>query len=280
MLEIACDPLALLIALSALALSTFAGALHYHQFGEPSRMAREAGLSAILVPGLAFCIFSTVRTLRREIESGTVQMALAHSLSRGAFLAAKLVGVAAACLVFFATVWANSLVAVRGAELGAAAAHGDIARVWGPSLAWGVAPLVAAPVLAALLNRFAGMRFVRSATLIALAVSLAGVFYRPDPSLALRQLGVALPLLPPALFFVALSGAAAVRLSGNAAASLAFVVAALALPVFGSHYLSDALEKGGAVPWGYVAATFAAALPLTAAALLAGVELFKERDSV
>ncbi len=278
LLEIACDPLALLITLSALALSTFAGALHYHQFGEPSRMAREAGVSALLIPGLAFAVFSSIRAIRREMESGTVQMALAHSVSRAGFLFAKMTGVLAAFSIFFATVWANSLVAVKGSELGALAANGDIARVWGPSLALGVAAIAVPPVLGAILNRFASLRFVRTATFLALFISLAGVFYKFDSALALRQLGLSLAVFPPVIFFMALAGAAAVRLKGNSASALSFAVMAFALPVLGAHYLPDALENGGSVPLGYLALAFAAALPLAAAAFLAGVGLFCERD--
>ena len=277
-LEIACDPLAMLITLSAMAMSTLAGALHYHQFGEPSRMAREAGLSSLLVGGLAFAVFGAVRTIRREIESGTLQMALARSVSRGGFFAAKLAGVAAATLAFFLAVWANSLVAVRGAELGARFAQGDIAKVFGPSLALGTAAMVVPLAAAALLNRFAGFRFVRTAMNLMLAVSLAGVCYRFDGSLAARQLGAAAMLVPPVLFFGAFAGAAAVRLQGNAAVALAFALAALSLPVLGAHYLPGSLAAGGSVPAGHCALAFAAAAPLVAAAVMAGTELLGGKD--
>lgn len=274
-LEIACDALALLVTLAALALSTFAGALHYHQFGEPARMAREAGLSALMVGGIVFCVFSCVRTIRREIESQTVQMALSHSVSRGSFLCAKIAGVLAAYALFFAIVLANSMTAVRGSVLGAEMARGGIARVWGPSLAFGVAPMILPLVAAAALNRFLGMRFVKGAMALMLFVSLAGVFYRPDWGLAARQAGAALALVPPAVFFTALAGALAAKFPSNASLALSFAAVLAGLPAFGAHYLADAVSKGAPVPWGFVALTYAAASPLVAAALLAGVRLFK-----
>lgn len=278
MLELACDALALLVTMAALALSTFAGALHYHQFGEPARMAREAGLSAIMVGGVVLCVLSAVRTVRREIESQTVHMALAHSLSRASFLCAKVAGVVLAYLVFFATVLANSIVAVRGSVLGAEAAHGGVARVWGPSLAVGVASMLLPVVAAAVLNRFFRMRFVRCANILMLAVSLVGVFYRMDASLVAGEVGIALALVPPAVFFAALAAALAVRFEANAAASISFAVVALSLPAFGAHYLADAVSGGAGAPWAFVAATYAAAAPLVAAALVAGARVFNSRE--
>ena len=277
-LEIACDALALLVTLSALALSTFAGALHYHQFGEPSRMAREAGLSAIMVGGVVFCIFSCVRTIRREVDTQTVQMALSHSISRGGFLCAKMLGVVAAYSVFFVTVLANSIVAVRGAVIGAEAAQGGLARVWGPSLAIGVAAMVVPLVAAAALNRFFRMRFVRSAMFLMLFISLAGVFYRPDFSLIASEIGIALALVPLAVFFTVLAGALAARFAANAATAITFIAVALCLPAFGSHYLADAVSRGAPVPWRYIALTYAAAAPLVVAAAVAGVHLFKNEE--
>lgn len=277
-LETACDALALLITLAALALSTFAGALHYHQFGEPSRMAREAGLSAIMVAGVMLCVFSCVRTIRREIESQTVQMALSHSISRGAFLCAKILGVLVVYAMFFVTVLCNSIAAVRGSVLGAEAAQGGIARVWGPSLAIGVATLVLPLVVAAALSRFFRVRFVRSAMLLMLALSVAGVFYRPDFSLITAEIGIALALVPLAVFFTALAGALAARFASNAATTLAFLAVALALPMFGSHYLADAVRHGASAPWGYIALSYVAIAPLVAAALIAGVHLFNNEE--
>jgi len=241
-------------------------------------MAREAGLSAILVPGIAFAVFSSIRTIRRELESGTLQMALAHPVSRRTFLAAKLAGVLGAYGVFFVTVWASSLVAVRGAILGAAAANGDIARVWGPSLAIGTAAIVVPLAAGAVLNRFAGFRFARTAAFTALAVAATGVFYKFDAALSAAHLASSLPLVAPAVFFTVFAGAAAVRLEGNNAASLLFLVAAVSLPVLGAHYIPEAAAGGAPAPWLYAACSLLAVAPLAAAAFIAGAELFNGKD--
>lgn len=264
--------------LSSLLMATLAPALHYHQFGEPSRMAREAGLSALLMGGIAFAVFPTKATMRREIESGTLQMALAHSVSRWGFLLSKMAGVSLAYLVFFGALAGNMATGVRGAELGAAAAAGDIARIWGPSLAIQVATLVFPLAAAAALNRFAGWRFVKTASLLTLACALAGAGYRLNPNEAARLLVAAALLVTPTLFFAAFALAASVRLASNAATSLTLLSVAVSLPFLGSYYLPRALESGGAVPLAYAAIATAAAIPFIAAALLSAKWLFESTD--
>ena len=277
-LEVICDPLALLVMLASLLLATLAPALHYHQFGEPARMAREAGLSALLMGGIAFAIFPTKATMRREIESGTLQMALAHSVSRWGFLLSKMVGVALAFLVFFGALAGNLITGVRGAELGAAAAQGDIARMWGPSLAIQVATLVVPLVSAAAMNRFARWRFVKTASLLTLLCAVAGTAYRLTPVEALRHLASAALLVAPILFFAAVTLAASVRFASNAANSISLLVVAVSLPFLGSYYLPRALEDGGSIPLSYFAIAIGATVPFIAAALLVAKWLFDDSD--
>ena len=120
--EVCSEPLTFLLTLTALGCAAVLPSLHFHQFGDPSRMARDAGLSALLIVGLCQSVFCTIRTYRREIESGTLQMALAASVSRTGFFLAKLAGAFLAYLVFAVTVTCVSLTAVNGAELGGALA--------------------------------------------------------------------------------------------------------------------------------------------------------------
>jgi hypothetical protein len=178
------------------------------------------------------------------------------------------------------TVTCVSLTAVNGAELGGALAAqtGDIARMYGPSLALAVSALVLPPVLAAALNRFLRFRFVPTALLLSLGLAAAGMLFRFSPRLAARFLSAAVPLLFPAAVFTAASAAFAVRWPGHAATALAGLLFALALPCLGDYYLSDALSRGGAVPWAHVGRAALAALPLVAAFALLGIRLFKDRD--
>lgn len=279
-LELLCEPLYLLVLLAALVLSAVAPAMHYHQFGEASRMARDAGLSAILIGGAVVALVGPIRTFRRELETGTAQVALAHSVSRTSFFLCKTLGCALAYLIFVATVTFVSVTVVNGAEIGGrlASVRGDIARLWGPSFACAMAAIVLPLVVGAALNRFARFRFTLTANLIALAIAFAGMFYRFDGALALRLLPAFTLVAVPALALLAASAAFAVRFSGNAAASLSALVATALLPTLGAYCLSDALANGGAVPPLYVLAAFAAVVPAVAALLLAGIHFINGRD--
>ena len=278
-LEIVNEPLSLLLLTASLALAVFAPAFHYHQFGEATRMARDAGLSALLVGGTLFSVAGAVRSVRRELESGTAAVALAHPVSRAQFLLAKALGAYCAFALFALALGAVTVTIVNGARIGALVAQktGDIPRLWGPSYAFGVAAVVAPYVVGAVLNRAFRIRFAMSAFLTALAVALASVFYRPDAS-ALRLLpAIALLLLPPAVFTMA-AAAASVRLKANGAGAVCALLVALFLPFAGNYSLSEALSKGGTIPWGYVAVAALAALPAFLLAALVGLRLIKEQD--
>ena len=279
-LEILSEPLSLLLLLAALVMATLAPAFHYHQFGEATRMARDAGFSALFLGGVLTAVFGTVRTFRREIETGTAQMALAHPVSRSAFFLSKVAGACAATAVFCAVVALTTLTVVNGAAIGGelASQNGDVARLWGPSFAIGVGTMLLPLALAAALNRFARFRFVLTFFALAAAAALAGATYRFDLKLALRLAPVATAAVLPVAAFLSLSAAAAVKFRANGAVAAAGLLLAACVPVVGNYYLPDALSKGGELPWGYVGLAAAALLPAVIAFLLAGVQMFKGRD--
>ncbi len=279
-LEILGEPFVLLVTLAALALAVLAPAFHYHQFGEASRMARDAGLSALILGGAALALFAPIKTYRREIETGTILTALALPVSRTTFFLAKFIGLTLAYFVFVLTVTCTALTTVNAAELGGALAakSGDIARLWGPSLALAVAVLILPIIIAAALNRFARFRFTLSANLIALALAALGTLYRFNPHLTARFLPVAFLTTVPPFILLAATAAFSIRLRTNAATSAAALVALVLIPALGNYCLSDALTNGGTVPFSYTWAAFAAALPALAALLLLGITLFKGRD--
>lgn len=279
-LEILSEPLSLLLLLAALALAVLAPAFHYHQFGEPTRMARDAGLSALFTCGGALAVFGTIRAFRREIESGTLEMALAHSVSRGGFFLAKTCGAFAAYLFFAVLVASVTLTIVNGAAIGGAvaAANGDIARLWGPSFTLGLATIVLPFVLGALLNRFARCRFVLSAFSVAAVLAVGAALYRFDFVLAARLLPVVTAVVVFVLVLQSAAAAFAVRWKANAAASAVGVVFAATLPFVGNYYLADTLTRGGSPSWRYVGLATLAAVPAVAAFLLLGVRFLAERD--
>lgn len=270
-LEVLSEPLTLLVSLVALALAVLAPVFHYHQFGEPTRMARDAGLSAILTGGCVLAIFGAIRAFRREIESGTFEMALSHSISRGFYFLAKTVGVALA-LIFVALVVFGVLVTiVIGAAVGGQLAEetGSLARVWGPSVVAGVAVLVLPLALGALFNRFGRFRFILTAMVCFGFFSLVStvVFIFWIGSCELTQLLVAFfQLVVFLLIVLSISAAFAIRFAANAAASLSGLSVLALLPFVGNYYLA-----------GNTFFAVCAAVPAIVAFLILGVKWTNER---
>ena len=260
--------------LASLTLAVFAPAFHYHQFGEATRMARDAGFSAVFVVGGILAVFGTIRAFRREIESGTLEMALAHPVTRRRFFLFKTLGAFAPTALVMLAVFATSLVAVEGAAVGGRIAErtGDIARVWGPCVAVGAAVIVLPLVIGALLNRFLRFRFVLTGVLATVLLSVAGavwVLARDAPTL--RPLfAAALPLAFLTALFAAAAAAFSFRFRANAAAALTGLVALGFLPFAGNYYLADAVANGGTVSWTYVGCSWLALLPALAAFLVLG----------
>ena len=278
-LETLSEPAVYLIALASLALASVAPALHYHQFGDPTRMARDSGLSALLLGGCTAAVFAAVRTFRREIETGTAEAALAHPVSRCAFLLSKCIGCALAIAIVQATVFATSLTMTRGAGIGAevAAAKGELATVWGPSYAIAVATMTVPALAAAALNRFGGFRFVFSANLMAFAIAFCGAFYRVDLETLRRFVPAAVLGAEPAFIALAMAAAFAARFRANAAFALSGLSAAALVPALG-NYCPQGLETASAAEAAlYVLAASAAAVVTAAAFLAVGCCLVAER---
>lgn len=280
-LEMLSEPLSLLLMLMALAISTLAPAFHYHQFGEADRLARDAGFSALFTCGSVFAVFGVLKSFRREIESFTIQMALSHPVSRTEFFLSKIAGAFLAYLIFFVIIAANAVIITRGAEIGGeiAGENGDIARLWAPSFAIGIAAMLLPLVVSAILNRFCRFRFVLTVFVLAFVFVLGGVGYRLSFPLALRLLSVMLLIIP--LSVVMMSAAAAVSCFGiGVAASSVGVLFLAMLPIIGNYYLPEALARGGCVDLRYVVMALMASLPAVAAFLILGVVFFNGRDIV
>ena len=272
--EILSEPLSLLITLSSLTLAVLAPVLHYHQFGEATRMARDAMFSSLFLGSMLIAVFGTIKSMRRELESGTADMAFAHAVSRKVFFLAKTAGSLLSLVVFAAIVLSAGSLMVFGAALGEAVAYrtGDIAKVFGPCVAGGVFLLIAPVVIGAALNRFAHCRYVLSVHLLmllfALLILAAAPFAYPR---LLAYLPVALLVLSVPVVFAVVSAAAAVLLKANAAASVTGVFFLAFLPAVGNYYLADALSKGGTLPVGYTIAALLSALPFLIVFLFAGL---------
>lgn len=282
-LEILSEPLTLLVLLASLVLTIVMPVFHYHQFGEATRMARDAGASALLMCGGVVAIFGTIRAFRREIETGTLEMALAHPISRTGFFLAKAAGSFLAYLAFAVVVSASSATSVIGAAVGGHLAEksGDLARVWGPCVAAGMVTMVGSLVLAAFLNRFARCRFVLSSFALMFLFSLGGAvgfsFYTGE-TWALRLLPVVILLVVLTALWVAVASTAAVRLKAHAAASATGLFVLAMIPFLGNYYRIDALSNGGVLPWFEVMLATLALVPAYIGFLVLGMRLCREMN--
>lgn len=274
-LEILSEPFSLLIVLSASALSVLSPVFHYHQFGDVTRMAREAGLSSILVFGLVLGVFSAIRSFRREIESGTYQMALAHPVSPAVFFYAKAIGVFAAYAGFVAILTGVLITTVIGAEIGGKIAEreGGLAVIWGPCVASATTAIILPVVIGAVLNRCRRVRFILSSICAMFVCSvISAVVFSCWWSFdwLLRFLPVLALLMTFTSLFITVSCVASLRLKAHAAATVTCLVAVLFLPFVGNYYAVDVLVDGGSVGFGYFFAALGAIVPAVGACLILG----------
>lgn len=279
-LEILSEPLVFLVTIAAMSLAVLAPALHYHEFGDPSKMARDAGVSAILVGGLVIAAFGAVKTMRREIETQTAFTALSLPVSRRMFFLSKTAGVFLAYLFFVLTVGSVSIAAVRGAVIGGeiAAREHSVARMYGPVFAFAVAAIVIPFVYGAVVNHSFRRRFTLNANLCAGTLALIAMAFRFNAALFFETLSVYVLVALPALIMLSASAAFAIRFKFNAAASLSMLVFALFLPALGNYCVTDVVSAGESVTWIYLLVATAAALPPVVALLYLGTVMFENAE--
>ena len=278
-LEALAVPLSAILFLVALLAVHLLPAFHLHQFGEPGRLSRECGFSALLVFGLVFATSAAVHSVGRE---------LARPVPRSLFFCAKVAGVLAAFALFLFAVAGATLLSIVTSEMGRIVTQGDVVA-WGPGIAAGAGGTLAAFALAALGNAFLRTRFCVGAcllTALAQPVALAGVLFLSHspvpwnllPALAVLALGCAA--------FVAMAGAFAVCLKPAAVSAVLTVAVLLAfisplravMPDINRFWLVDAFAGGGApAPADLCAAAGAGAL-LVAFWLAAGSFLLARRE--
>lgn len=279
-LEILSEPLVFLVTVAAMSLAVLAPALHYHEFGDPSKMARDAGVSAILVGGLVIAAFGAVKTMRREIETQTALTALSLPVSRRMFFLSKTAGVFLAYLFFVITVGSVSVAAVCGAVIGGeiAAREHSVARMYGPVFAFAIAAIVIPFLYGAVVNHSFRRRFTLNANLCTGALALIAMFVRFRTAIFFETLPVYALVALPALILLSASSAFAIRFRFNAASSLAMLVFVLFLPALGNYCVTDVVSAGESVSWVYLLVATAAVLPPVAALLYLGTVMFENAE--
>jgi len=308
-LESLAEPLSAVVFLSALLMVHLAPVFHYHRFGDAARLPRECGLSALLVFGLVFATSAAVRTIGREISSGTASVALALSVPRALFHCAKTVGVFAAFLLFALAAACAAFLSARTSTIGAQMAlMGADIRIWGPGLACGAGSTIVAFASAAAANRLLRWRFCVSACfLMALAQPAAvmmasglGAFGAEGSFVdeAVRLFPAFAVLAAACLVFVALAAALATRLDSahvtallSGAVLLSFLSEHVArtcpsvgwairavLPVLSDFWMADRIACCGAVSGGEIARLICSASLLVALWLGIGSLLLSRRE--
>ena len=287
-LEALAEPLSAILFLVALLAVHLLPVFHLHQFGDPARLPRECGFSALLVFGLVFATSSAVHAIGRELESGTAAAALARPVPRPLFFCAKVFGVLAAFALFLLAVAGATLLSVVTAQMGRAVAPGAT-LTWGPGLAAGVGGTLVAYALAAVGNGVLRTRFCVGACLlmaVAQPVALACVLHAnqsPVPWALLPALGT---LAVGCAVFVAMAGALAVCLKPAVVAALLTVVVLLSfvcplravMPDINRFWLVDAFAGGSAVQAADILATAGAGVLLVVFWLVIGSVLLARRE--
>ena len=107
------QPLAFLILLSAVLATLLVPVFQFHRFGEDGRLARDSGLSCMLVFGLVLAAGTAGRSVADEIARGTAAAVIGKPVSRVTFVLAKWLGVFGVVTVFWCGMLAATLLAER-----------------------------------------------------------------------------------------------------------------------------------------------------------------------
>ena len=266
------QPVAFLILLAAVLMTLLVPVFQFHRFSEDGRLARDSGLSCMLVFGLILAAGTAGRSVADEIARGTAAAVIGKPVARVTFVLAKWAGVLGVVALFWCGVLAATLVAERcsahfltlddfagyatdpvtlllalagvGVALAVAAVrHYGWRRRFGVSAFLGVmASQVLVAAASGFYNRFGQLYPLHGE---AACTACGGghahevarrVFYHPE--LNLRVIPVALLVLFALAVFAALATALATRLQTGAA--LAVCATVLMVGLAGDSLLGDA----------------------------------------
>jgi ABC-type Na+ efflux pump permease subunit len=311
------QPIAFLLLYSAILTTLLVPVFQFHRFGEDGRLARDSGLSMMLLVGLVLAAGTAGYAVAQEIARGTAAAILGKPVSRLTFILAKWLGCCGVLALFWSGLLAATLLAERGSSHAVLTeeAVGHLAD--SQTILLAVAAATLATLWAAVRHYLWRRRFGVTAFLGIIAsqwlvVGLVGFFTRSgtlliaqgtrwyDPELNLRLLPAAVLCLAALTIFAALATALATRLQTGAVLAIAFLVLLLGLTgdTFATHaaplslrglvaglmpdiqhfWMCDALANNGRIAWSYVFAAIAYAATSCTLFLTAGFLAFKERD--
>ena len=254
------QPVAFLIQLTAVLTTLLVPVFQFHRFSEDGRLARDSGLSCMLVFGLILAAGTAGRSVAEEIARGTAATAIGKPVSRVTFVFSKWLGVFGVVAVFWCGMLAATLAAERSSAhfvvqdqfagyatdpltltLGLAGAVGALGVAAAGHYFWrrrfGVAAFLGVSVSQVLVlgacgfyNRFGQFFPARMEAACGCGEAHAaacGVFYQPE--INLRVVAAAVLVLLALAVFSALATALATRLQAGAALAICAVVLILGL---------------------------------------------------
>ena len=305
-LELARQPIVLLLTTTSAVAIVFLASLPYFGLGEDPKMVKDMVLAVLFLSGLFGAVMSASNTLAREIRTGTALAVLSKPVGRAPFLLARYAGLVGVLTVMVAV---NMLACLLASRL-AYDAYGE-ADLRSLSIYFGAVLL--AYIVGGFTNFFLRRPFVSDAlAALVLTTSLAFVvinFFDHEGKSQAFATGVDWRLVPAGLLVLfaiwmlaALALACSTRLEMIATLGVCSVVFLLGLmsdyllgrPAVAGHWwaqllyavlpnwqkfwMADALVEGGGIPWSYVWKSLGYAAAYTGAALAVGLTLFEDRE--
>ena len=305
-LELARQPIVLLLTTASAVMIVFLASIPYFGFGDDPKLVKDSVLALMFLSGLFGAVLCASNTIAREIRSGTALAVLSKPVGRARFLLARYAGLVG---ILSVTVFINLLACLLATRL-AYDAYGDAdLRALGVYLG----SVVAAFLAAGFSNYFLRRPFVSDALFALLcATSLAFViigFFDKEglpqtfaAGIDWRMLHAGLLILFAIWMLAALALACSTRLemvSTLVVCSLFFILGLMSdylfgrpaeqghwwakfvyavLPNWQQFWLATALEEGKRISWGYLGTAFGYAAAYAGAALALGLSLFEDRE--
>jgi hypothetical protein len=305
-MELARQPVVLLLATASAILIVFLASIPYFGFGDDPKLVKDSVLAVLFLSGLLGAVLSASNTVAREIRTGTALTVLSKPVGRARYLLARYAGLVA---ILSITVYLN-LVACLLASRMAYDAYGE-ADLRALGIFFGF--VVAAYLAAGFSNYFLRRPFVSDALLcLVIGISLAFVvinfFNRegePQPfaqGIDWRMVNAGVLLLFAIWMLAALALACSTRLETIATLSVCsglFLLGLMSDYLFGrpageghlwakvlyavipnwqQFWVANGLAEGKLIPWSYVGCAFAYAFTYGGAALALGLASFEERE--
>jgi len=115
-LESVQPPIAFLILTAGVVSVLLVPVFQFHRFSEDGRLARDSGLSCMLVFGLVLAVTTAGNAVAAEIRRGTAAAIIGKPVSRTVFIVSKWLGICGVLLIFWLGITAATLLAERGSS--------------------------------------------------------------------------------------------------------------------------------------------------------------------